>query len=65
MACGTAKQHGLKPKYGDADSIFLDNPKEEDARELILSIKKRFLDEIAAAAGTRALIVIRCPVRLE
>ena len=42
MACGTAKQHGLKPKDGDTDSIFLGNPKEEDARELILSIKNRF-----------------------
>jgi DNA polymerase elongation subunit (family B) len=48
MACGTAKQHGLKPKYGDTDSIFLDNPKEEDARELILSIKNRFHLELAS-----------------
>jgi DNA polymerase elongation subunit (family B) len=43
----TAKQHGLKPKYGDTDSIFLDNPKEEDARELIHSIKNRFRLELA------------------
>jgi DNA polymerase elongation subunit (family B) len=43
-----AKQHGLKPKYGDTDSIFLDNPKEEDARELIRSIQNRFHLELAS-----------------
>jgi DNA polymerase I len=44
----TAKQHGLAPKYGDTDSVFLDNPKEEDARELIHSIKNRFRLELAS-----------------
>ena len=43
-----AKQDGLKPKYGDTDSIFLDNPKEEDARELIRSIQNRFHLELAS-----------------
>ena len=43
-----AKQDGLKPKYGDTDSVFLDNPKEEDARILIRSIKDRFRLELAS-----------------
>jgi len=43
-----AKRHGLKPKYGDTDAIFLDNPKEEDAGELIHSIQKRFHLELAS-----------------
>jgi DNA polymerase elongation subunit (family B) len=44
----TAKRDGLKPRYGDTDSIFLDNPKEEDARELIHSIQNRFHLELAS-----------------
>jgi len=37
-----AKEMSLKPKYGDTDSIFLDNPREEDVGRLIQSIRDRF-----------------------
>ena len=37
-----AKEMSLKPKYGDTDSIFLDNPPEEDVGRLIQSIRDRF-----------------------
>jgi DNA polymerase elongation subunit (family B) len=43
-----AKSNGLKPRYGDTDSIFLDNPNEEDVTELIHSIKNRFRLELAS-----------------
>lgn len=42
-----AKNSGLKPRYGDTDSIFLDNPKEENVRGFIHSIKNRFRLELA------------------
>jgi len=44
----TAKRDGLKPKYGDTDSIFLDNPNDENVTELIHSIKNRFRLELAS-----------------
>jgi DNA polymerase I len=34
-----AKDMGLSPRYGDTDSIFLDNPAEEDVRKFIKSVK--------------------------
>jgi DNA polymerase elongation subunit (family B) len=37
-----AKDMSLKPRYGDTDSIFLDNPAEEDVGRLIQSIRDRF-----------------------
>jgi len=43
-----AKETGLKPKYGDTDSIFLDNPNDENVTELIHSIKNRFRLELAS-----------------
>lgn len=42
-----AKSSGLKPRYGDTDSIFLDNPSEEEARGFIHSAKNRFGLELA------------------
>lgn len=42
-----AKSAGLKPKYGDTDSVFLDNPQEENVREFVQSVKKRFDMELA------------------
>jgi DNA polymerase elongation subunit (family B) len=37
-----AKETGLKPKYGDTDSIFLDNPVGEDVRRFVETVKNRF-----------------------
>ncbi|MCJ7506652.1 hypothetical protein MUP05_09335 [Candidatus Bathyarchaeota archaeon] len=42
-----AKSSGLKPRYGDTDSIFLDNPSKEEARGFIHSAKNRFGLELA------------------
>ena len=43
----TAKSMSLKPRYGDTDSIFLDNPAEEDVGTLIQSTKDRFQLQLA------------------
>ncbi len=37
-----AEELGLKPRYGDTDSIFLDNPTQQDMDTLIRSVKSRF-----------------------
>ncbi len=37
-----AEELGLKPRYGDTDSIFLDNPTMEDVEGLIRVVKERF-----------------------
>ena len=42
-----AKSVGLKPKYGDTDSIFLDNPPEEVVKEFTQSIRNRVGLELA------------------
>lgn len=42
-----AKSKSLKPRYGDTDSIFLDNPSEEDVQRFIHSIKNQFGLELA------------------
>jgi DNA polymerase elongation subunit (family B) len=43
----TAKDIGLKPRYGDTDSIFLDNPPEQDVKNFVQSVKNRFNLELA------------------
>ena len=42
-----AKAMGLRPKYGDTDSVFLDNPTEGDARKLIHEVGSRFRLQLA------------------
>ena len=42
-----AKDAGLKPKYGDTDSVFLDNPAEDEVREFLETIRNRFDLELA------------------
>jgi DNA polymerase I len=37
-----AKEMGLKPKYGDTDSIFLDNPSVEDTQRFVEVVRNRF-----------------------
>jgi DNA polymerase elongation subunit (family B) len=37
-----ANTKGLKPKYGDTDSVFLDNPSEEQVNEFIREVKEEF-----------------------
>ncbi len=37
-----AKSEGLKPKYGDTDSVFLDNPSEERVNEFIRLVREEF-----------------------
>ena len=37
-----AKDKGLKPRYGDTDSIFLDNPPEDEVKNFVQSVKSRF-----------------------
>ena len=43
-----AKSNGLKPRYGDTDSVFLDNPSEEDVTKFSESVKNRFGLELAS-----------------
>ncbi len=42
-----AKERGLNPKYGDTDSVFLDNPSEEQVQQFVTEIKTRFSLELA------------------
>jgi DNA polymerase elongation subunit (family B) len=42
-----AKDTGLEPRYGDTDSVFLDNPQEEEVRKFVQSVKKRFNLQLA------------------
>lgn len=42
-----AESHGLKPLYGDTDSLFLDNPTEEQVKWLIETVKKRLRLDLA------------------
>lgn len=42
-----AKNQGLCPIYGDTDSIFLDNPHEEQVDELIKTVKERLALDLA------------------
>jgi DNA polymerase I len=43
-----AKNNGLKPRYGDTDSVFLDNPSEEDVTRFTAAIMNRFGLELAS-----------------
>ena len=43
-----AKSNGLKPRYGDTDSVFLDNPSEEEVAKFTESVKNRFGLELAS-----------------
>ncbi len=42
-----AESHGLKPLYGDTDSLFLDNPTEEQVDWLIGTVKQRLRLDLA------------------
>ncbi len=42
-----AREKGLNPKYGDTDSVFLDNPGEEQVKQFIQQVKTRFNLELA------------------
>ncbi len=42
-----AKEKGLQPKYGDTDSVFLDNPTEQDVQHFIQQVRERFGLELA------------------
>jgi DNA polymerase, archaea type len=42
-----AKERGLNPKYGDTDSVFLDNPSEEQVEKFVQEIRTRFSLELA------------------
>jgi len=37
-----AKERELKPKYGDTDSVFLDNPPRDDVERFVESVRNRF-----------------------
>lgn len=43
-----AKSESLRPKYGDTDSVFLDNPSEEDVTKFTKSIMNRFKLELSS-----------------
>jgi len=43
-----AKSDGLKPRYGDTDSVFLDNPSEQEVARFTKSIMNRFGLELAS-----------------
>ncbi len=42
-----AREKGLRPKYGDTDSVFLDNPTEQDVTHFIQQVRERFGLELA------------------
>ena len=42
-----AKSMGLKPKYGDTDSVFLDNPTVDEAWKLIQKVSGKFRLQLA------------------
>jgi hypothetical protein len=42
-----AEEEGLKPLYGDTDSLFLDSPLEENISRLILRVKKELRLDLA------------------
>lgn len=42
-----AKNEGLKPKYGDTDSVFLDNPSEQQVEEFTRQVKDKYKLELA------------------
>ncbi len=42
-----ARDQGLRPKYGDTDSVFLDNPDEEHVKQFIQQVQARFSLELA------------------
>ncbi|UCG45155.1 MAG: hypothetical protein JSV58_07245 [Candidatus Bathyarchaeota archaeon] len=42
-----AEEHGMHPTYGDTDSIFLDNPSEEDVKWLVEEVKTKLQLDLA------------------
>ena len=42
-----AKDIDLEPRYGDTDSVFLDNPRKEEVGRFVQSVKKRFNLQLA------------------
>ncbi len=42
-----AQSLGLRPRYGDTDSIFLDAPTDEQVREFVAAVKSKFGLELA------------------
>jgi DNA polymerase elongation subunit (family B) len=42
-----AEEKGLRPLYGDTDSLFLDNPSNEQVKWLIKTVKERFSLDLA------------------
>jgi DNA polymerase I len=42
-----AEENGLRPLYGDTDSLFLDNPSDEQIRWLIGTVKEQFWLDLA------------------
>jgi DNA polymerase, archaea type len=42
-----AEESGLKPRYGDTDSIFLSNPSQSEIEDFIQTVKERFNLELA------------------
>lgn len=46
-AWNMAEKHGLHPTYGDTDSLFLDNPSEEEVKWLTKTVKERLRLDLA------------------
>jgi DNA polymerase elongation subunit (family B) len=46
-AWNMAEDHGLHPTYGDTDSLFLDNPSEEEVKWLTKTVKERLRLDLA------------------
>jgi len=46
-AWNMADEHGLRPTYGDTDSLFLDNPSEEGVNWLIKTVKEKLQLDLA------------------
>ena len=59
-----AKERGLKPKYGDTDSVFLDNPPKDEVERFVESVSNRFGLQLAydrAYAVCVLSLSLKCP----